>query len=150
MANYSIDTDLQKIRSTIMNLGVDDWSDFHTSAKTAIDNDLEVKWYRKASVQSGYDWRFTPYDATLLLNSATQLLDLSCYKTLFLIYRYLAQDTTIEQDAYGQQRAYWSKQYDRELERVVERGLDYDWNESGEINSWEKSIERPARRIKRI
>jgi len=147
---YSTDADLLKIRSTIMDLGVDDWSDFHTLAATAIDNDIEVKWYRKASVIEGYDWRFTPYDNSLLLNSATQLLDLSCYKTLFLIYRYLAQDTTIDQDAYGQQRAYWSGQYNWELERVIEKGLDYDWNESGEINAWEKSIERPARRIKRI
>ena len=150
MANYSTDADLLKIRSTIMNLGVDDWSEFHALATTAINKDLEVKWYRKASSKAGYDWRFTPFDSTLLLNSATQLLDLACYKTLFLIYRYLAQDTTIDQDAYGQQRSYWSKQYGQELERVVDSGLDYDWDSDDEIDSWEKSRKRPARRLKRV
>lgn len=147
---YSDDDDLQNIRSTIMSLGVADWSDFHDLAATAINGDIEVKWYRKASNQAGYDWRYTPFDAALMLNSATQLLDLSCYKTLFLIYRYLAQDTTQDQDAYGQQRDYWSKQYEIELARVVEAGLDYDWDSSGAIDSWERSNERPSRRTRRV
>lgn len=147
---YSTDADLQEIRSTIMSLGVDDWSDFHDLAKTAIDDDLEVKWYRKAAPAAGYDWRFTPFDADLLLNSATQLLNLSCYKAFFLIYRYLAQDTTPERDAYGQQRDYWEEKYGQELERVIEKGLDYDWDESGSIDTWERSNERPIRRTKRV
>jgi hypothetical protein len=147
---YSTDADLLNVRSTIMSLGVDDWSDFHDTAKTKIDQDLEVKWYRNAAPSAGYDWRFTPFDATLLTNAATQLLDLSCYKTLFLIYRYLAQDTTMEQDAYGQQRAYWEHEYDLELERVIERGLDYDWDSSAAIDTWEKSHERTGRRVKRV
>ncbi|OQY25966.1 MAG: hypothetical protein B6244_14510 [Candidatus Cloacimonetes bacterium 4572_55] len=147
---YSVDANLQKIRSTIMELGVSDWSDFHDLAATAIDDDLEVKWYRKASNAMGYDWRHTRFDSSLLLNSASQLLNLSCYKTFFLIYRYLAQDTTTELDAYGQQRNYWAKQYDDELIRVVEIGLDYDWNSSGSIDDYEKAVKRPVRRIKRV
>lgn len=147
---YSTDGDLQKIRSTIMSLGVDDWSDFHDAAKTAIDRDLEVKWYRQASVNMGYDWRFTPFDPSLLLNAASQLLDLSCFKTLFLIYRYLAQDTTVEQDAYGQQRSYWERQYEMELGRVIERGIDYDWDQSAETDFWEKSRSYTGRRVKRV
>jgi len=147
---YSTDADLQDIRSTIMSLGVADWSDFHDLAETAINKDIEVKWYRKASAYIGYDWRYTAFDATLLLSSVTQLLDLSCYKTLFLIYRYLAQDTTIERDAYGQQRDYWEGMYGKELERVVECGLDYDWDKEDSIDSWEKSISRPARKLKRV
>jgi len=147
---YSTDADLQAIRSTIMSLGVSDWSDFHDLAAAAIDDDLEVKWYRKASNEAGYDWRYTAYSSALMLNSATQLLNLACFKTFFLIYRYLAQDTTIELDAYGQQRAYWAGQYDKELVRVIEKGIDYDWNSSGSIDDYEKANERPARRIKRV
>jgi len=147
---YSTDADLLKVRSTIMSLGVDDWSDFHDTAKTKIDEDLEVKWYRQAAASAGYDWRYTPFDVTLLLNSATQLLDLSCYKTLFLIYRYLAQDTTMEQDAYGQQRNYWEAMYDQEFKRVIEKGLDYDWDESAAIDTWEKSHSITGRRVKRV
>jgi len=147
---YSTDVDLLAIRSTIMSLGVTSWADFHDLAATAIDDDLEVKWYRQASNKAGYDWRYTPFNSALMLNSATQLLNLSCNKTFFLIYRYLAQDTTSELDAYGQQRDYWSSQYDQELVRIIERGIDYDWSSSGVIDDYEKSIERPARRIKRI
>lgn len=147
---YSTDADLLKVRSTIMSLGVDDWSDFHDLAATKIDEDLEVKWYRQASAGAGYDWRYTPFDALLLLNSATQLLDLSCYKTLFLIYRYLAQDTTAEQDAYGQQREYWRLQYEIELKRVIERGIDYDWNSSTIIDTWEKARYITGRYVKRV
>jgi len=147
---YSTDSDLQTIRSSIMSLGVDDWSDFHDLAETAINDDIEVKWYRKASRAAGYDWRYTPFDASLMLNSATQLLNLSCYKAFFLIYRYLAQDTTFELDAYGQQRAYWAGQYDAELVRVIEKGIDYDWDSSGEIDYYEKAKKRPVRRIKRV
>jgi hypothetical protein len=147
---YSTDSDLLKIRSTIMSLGVDDWSDFHNLAKTAIDKDLEAKWYRTAALAAGYDWKYTPFDADLLLNSATQLKDLSCYKTLFLIYRYLAQDTTIDRDAYGQQRTYWAMVYDEELKSVIDRGLDYDWDESATIDTWEKSGKKQAWRIRRV
>jgi hypothetical protein len=147
---YSVDANLESIRSTIMSLGVDDWSDFHDLAATAINDDLEVKWYRKASNAIGYDWRYTDFDATLMLNSSTQLLNLSCCKTFFLIYRYLAQDTTTELDAYGQQRNYWAKQYDEELVRVIEKGIDYDWDSSGSIDDYEKSVERPVKRIKRV
>jgi len=147
---YSTDADLQAIRSSIMDLGVTDWSDFHDLAATAIDDDIEVKWYRKASNAAGYDWRYTAFNSALMLNSATQLLNLSCYKTFFLIYRYLAQDTTFELDAYGQQRAYWAGQYDEELVRVIEKGIDYDWDSSGSIDDYEKANERPARRIKRV
>jgi len=147
---YSTDTDLENIRSSIMSLGVDDWSDFHDLAETAINDDISIKWYRQASLNQGYDWRSTAFDATLLLSASTQLLDLSCYKTLFLIYRYLAQDTTFERDAYGQQRDYWEAQYDKELQRVLQKGLDYDWDSSGAIDDAEKANERPARRIKRV
>ena len=147
---YSTDVDLLAIRSTIMDLGVTSWADFHDLAATAINDDLEVKWYRQASNKAGYDWRYTSFDPTLMLNSSTQLLNLSCAKTFFLIYRYLAQDTTIELDAYGQQRGYWEYQYDQELVRVIEKGIDYDWSSSGVIDDYEKSIERPTRRIKRV
>jgi len=147
---YSTDSDLQDIRASIMSLGVDDWSDFHDLAATAIDDDIEVKWYRKASKAAGYDWRFTPFNAALMLNSATQLLNLSCYKTFFLIYRYLAQDTTYESDVFGQQRDYWQVQYENELVRVIEKGIDYDFDSNGAIDSSEKSNERPARRVKRV
>jgi hypothetical protein len=147
---YSEDSDLQAMRSSIMSLGVNDWSDFHDLAATAIDDDLEVKWYRKASNKAGYDWRSSAFNSALMLNSATQLLNLSCFKAFFLIYRYLAQDTTSELDAYGQQRDYWAKQYDEELVRVVDKGIDYDWDSSGSIDDYEKSIKRPARRIKRV
>ena len=147
---YCSNSDLQNIRSTIMSYGTVDWSDFIALADTAIDDDLEVKWYRKAANEAGYDWRSTPYDADLMLNSASQLLNLACAKTFFLIYRYLAQDTTAELDAYGQQRDYWDYYYGQELIRVVEKGIDYDWNSSGVIGDSEKSRKRPARRIKRV
>ena len=147
---YSTDADLLQIRSTIMSLGVDDWSDFHDLAETAIHEDLEVKWYRQTASHMGYAWQSTPFDADLLLSSATQLLNLSCYKTFFLIYRYLAQDTTADMDAYGQQRDYWERQYAIELARVIERGIDYDWDSSAKIDDWEKSVKYTGRRVKRV
>ena len=147
---YSTDADLLAIRSTIMSLGVDDWSDFHDLAKTAVDEDIDVKWYRQSAANIGYAWQSTPFNAALLLSAAAQFLNLSCYKTFFLIYRYLARDTTADMDAYGQQRDYWERQYAAELNRVIERGIDYDWDSSAAIDDWEKSVKYTGRRVKRV
>jgi hypothetical protein len=54
---------------------------------------------------------------------------LTCYRALFLIYRYLAGDMPEKGDAFERQRDYFLGEYEKELGRVLQRGLPYDWGD---------------------
>jgi hypothetical protein len=60
---------------------------------------------------------------------ADDLSALSCYRSLFLIYRFLAGDMPDSGDAFERQRDYFLAQYEKELARVLGRGLPYDWGD---------------------
>jgi hypothetical protein len=130
---YSDDNDLLKIRASILSLGVDDWSEYHETAAEYIHRDIEALWFRRAARDKNISWTEWAFKPELILKPE-ELKDLSCAKTLALIYRYLAQDTS-EKDAFGAQRDYWEKAYKTELDRLVAYGLAYDWDESGEYDA---------------
>jgi len=144
MANYSTDADLQEIRSGIDQYG-SDWTDYHTEAKAAIDRVLEVQWYRPAAAERGIDWESTLFDADNL--DADQLKNLSAYKTLELVYRFLMKDTQ-EPDGFKAQMLFFRGEYDRELETLLTLGINYDWDEDGSIDSSE-TFSPLRRRIRR-
>ena len=67
----------------------------------------------------------------------SQLKDLACYKCLYLVYRYLANDF-IEDDGFTSNMKHFANEYNKELHRVVESGINYDWDGSGVVEEDER------------
>lgn len=145
---YCTDEDLVKIRPRILDLGVTNWDDQIEEADSIINRVLEVRWYRQACREYNLDYREYPYDADLMLNAEDQLTRLGCYKTLQLIYLYLAKDSP-EADAFERNAASFQKLYTTELADVLAQGIDYDWDSSGGISTTEKRMPS-MRRLKRV
>lgn len=147
MANYCVDADLVKIRPNILSLGVSAWTDQATEATSIINRAIEARWYKMACSNAGLDHRETPFDADLLLNAATQLKRLACYKTLELAFLYLMKDSP-EPDAFEREHNTFAALYKTELGEVLGAGLDYDWDQTGDLAYTEKAIP-VMRRLKR-
>ena len=144
---YSTDEDLTKIRPKIMDYGVENWDAQRTEAELHINRILDHQWYRPMAMDNGVDWRDSPFDPTLLLNSDDQLKSLGCYKTLSLVYLYLMKDSP-EEDAFERQHKLFAKLFADELRSIMATGIDYDWDESGAITAQESK--RPMiRRLRR-
>ncbi len=144
---YSVDADLEKIKSNILQLGVASWSDQQTEAEAIIDRTLENRWYKIVADDYNINYRETLFDKTLLLNADAQLTRLSCYKTFELAYLYLQKDTA-DSDGFERQRKVFAGLYEEELENVLSLGLDYDWDGSGDITYGEK-LTRTRRTLQR-
>lgn len=147
MAAYSEDLDLISIRPDILNLGVEEWSEKHDAAKIIIDRAIDRKWYRSIALDNNVDYRDVPFDSDYLGNSGEQLKTLSCYKTLELIYLNL-QKNTPEDDGFERQRKLFKGLYEDEFSDVVDSGLDYDWNRSGDI-VLDEQLQTKKRRVRR-
>lgn len=135
MANYSNDHDLVKIRPGIMGYNIDDWSDKHTEAKREIDRAIEHRWYLAEAYQTGVDTETTPFDSDLL--SSSQVKQLSCFKTLQLIYEFLSKDG-MEEDGFSRQMKHFEDRYDKELQKLLTYGIEYDWDDSGTVDEDER------------
>ena len=144
---YSVDADLQKRRPNILGLGVSSWPDQHTEAFDYINRDLDTGWYRNAATSRGVDYHVAKFAPSLILDVDSQLKDLGVYKTLELIYEFLAKDSV--QDEFSSLSKNYMKKYEVELKRVISRGIDYDWDGSGLIESDEAYTPAPSRRLTR-
>ena len=100
-----------------------------------------------AASNAGLDHRETPFNADLLLNADVQLTRLGCYKTLELAFLYLMKDAP-DPDAFEREHKTFGTLYKTELAEVLGAGLDYDWDETGDIAYTEKAIP-VMRRLKR-
>ena len=143
MGNYSTDTDLLKIRSNILSLGVLNWESKHKDAKEYIDRSLASRWYRTIAADNNVDYRSVPFTGDQLSDGGTQVNLLSCYKTLELIYLDLMKDTP-ESDGFERHSSIFEKKYHKEFEEILSSGIDYDWDDSGSITSEEK--DQPKKR----
>lgn len=65
--------------------------------------------------------------------------DLAVFQSLFLIYRYLSGDSDTE-NTFERQRGYFKSEYQHELARVLEIGIDYDIDASGIIDDDETRL----------
>lgn len=140
---YSDDSDLLKIRPDILSLGVSSWSEKHDEAALIIDRAIDSEWYRSIALDNNVDYQEFPFDGTLLVGEGSQLLRLSCYKTLELIYLSV-QKNTAEDDGFERQRKIFLKMYKEEFVGVLGSGMDYDWDRSGAISIEERS--QPTKR----
>ena len=129
MTEYCEEADLIKIRPTILDLGVGDWSDQIAEAGIIIDRTIEVNWYRRIASENNIDWRVTIFDRDQLINASTQLKRAACYKTLELAFLYLMKHRM--NDAFQKEREVFAALYKEEIHEVLLAGLDYDWNDDG-------------------
>jgi len=131
-------TDLTDIRPEILNYGVTDFSERMEESESIINRALDAKWYRKVAAEAGVDYTETPFDPELVI-SASQLTRLACYKSLELIYLHLMKEFP-EPDAFERQMGIFAKLYKDELAEVLLAGISYDFDESGDISSDERSL----------
>lgn len=145
MANYSTDSDLVQVAPKILDYNVSDWTFMHTRSKEIIDRILEQKWYRPESTHRGLLYEDTPFDADLL--DASQLVWLSCYKALELIYQYLMKPGPTE-DFFERQSKYFADRFTTELNQLLGLGITYDWDQDDEYDEDER-IQPQRRRLGR-
>ena len=145
MANYSNDDNLLEIRPDILDYNVDDWEHLHTRAKNRIDKVLESSWYQEAAADRGVDIEDTPFDADLL--ETTQLKYWSCYLTLSYIFEFLMKPSE-EPDAFERLRDHYRKLVEEEQTTILAIGVEYDWDDDGEIDETER-LTPDKRRLRR-
>ena len=134
---YCSSDDLEAIRPNIHDLGVPDWTAIIDEGDTIIDRAIELQWYRPQCREYNLDYRSTIFNSSLFLSASTQLKRLSSFKALELAYLYLMKDAP-EPDAFERQMELFKKMYKDELKEVLASGLDYDWDESGDLAYTEK------------
>ena len=139
---YSDDDDLIKIRPNILELGVSDWEEQSIEAFSMINRILIAKWYKSVAAEHDVEWRETEFDPELV--DETQLVRLSCYKTLELAYLYLMKDAP-EPDGFERQMKIFKDRFNSELNDLMALGLNYDWDESDSIEYDEKYYPRQRR-----
>ncbi len=144
---YHDHSDLEDIRPDIHNYGVSDFTERMEEAEEIINRTLDSRWYRNVALDAGLDWRETPFNSALVLNTS-QLTRLACYKSLELIYLFLMKEA-VEPDAFERQMKLFQSLYKQELSEVLQAGIDYDFDESGDISSDEKS-QPSVRRLIRV
>ena len=137
---YSTDDDLIKIRPNILDLGVAEWEERHQEAFDIINRVLITRWYRVVTPDRGIDWRLTEFDPDLA--DTSQLLRLSCYKTLELAYLYLMKDGP-EADGFERNAKTFERKYGHELKEILGIGVNYDWDSNDEITYDEKYESAP-------
>lgn len=129
MTTYSADTDLLKYRPNILNNGSFDTEWAHEEAFTLINSKIESQWYLQEALEHGVDPKATAMDVTLL--DATQLVQLSTYKALELIYISLTKDADLTIDGNYKWAKHFADQYELELEKILKVGVRYDWADDG-------------------
>ena len=145
MANYSVDTDLKKIRPDILSLGVANWNNQHAEAKAIIDQYLETRWYPSEARDRDIDPDDQPFNPDLL--DVDQLKRASCFKTLALVYEH-EMTATPEASGFERFRDFYEKRFVDEMQSLMAAGISYDWDEDDSISGDER-IRRPMRRLKR-
>lgn len=133
--------DLKKIRSDCDKVGAPD--SFITAAEDEILIDLNYIWYKPTAEIKGVDFLTNPFSLSAILPD-TQINNLVCYKTLFLFYRAIAPNVAEQDNPFVIQRDYFDKQYEKELQRIINIGIDYDWDGDGEVDD-EEVLEKQKR-----
>ena len=139
---YSTNDDLIKIRPNILDLGVGNWEEQHVEAFAIINRALISRWYKVVAGEHGVDWWLTEFDPDLV--DSSQLLRLSCYKTLELAYTYLMKDGP-DPDGFERNAKNFGKKYGQELKEVLGIGITYDWDADDEYDTEEKYEPAPRR-----
>ena len=144
---YHGDKDITAVRSKIFSYGEKNLTDQMLEAERIINRTLDSRWYRANAENNGVDWRETPFDPEKVA-TASQLKRAAVYKSLQLIYMYLAKESP-EADGFERNSKNFQRLYADEINEVLNAGIDYDWDGSDDLSSEEKSLPR-IRRLRRV
>lgn len=122
---YCVDTDLLIYRNDILSHGVSSWEDQRKEAYAMINRIVSIKWYRAASAEMGYDYKWTAFNPDLVMNDNLKRLEV--FKTLELAYMLLKKDGP-EVDGFERNESSFRDRYNEELDLVFADGIDYDWD----------------------
>lgn len=141
------DDDLIAVRSDIFNYGETDFDDQMEESESVVIRALDARWYRANAENYGIDWRETPFNTDNVLTSS-QIKRACVYKSLQLIYLLLAKEMS-EPDGFERNSSTFKKLYAEEINDVLTAGIDYDWDESGDLTADETKIPQ-VRRLYRV
>ncbi len=148
MSTYCTDSDLEKLRPEILQLGPTAWPHQLAEATRIVDRALTIGWYRAAARQRGLDPDHLPFSRANLLHADEQLTMLAACKALHLVYLYLAKGHPDE--PFHHLAATWEARYAAELADVLAAGLDYDWDGSANIAPAETARPLETRILERL
>lgn len=147
MGDFCNDNSLMRYRPNIMNLlptGILTWASQINQAEAEVLRILERRWYQEAAREQGLDYISVPFDKDKILDAAsasaeepdTQITNLCAFKALALIYEYLGIETA-DASGFERYRDHFAKRFTDELRVVLEVGVSYDWDASGEFEQTE-------------
>jgi len=144
MANYATETNMETLCPQIMEGGIADFEDQLTEASRRVDRDL-LEWYRRESERRGVDSEDYPFDRDLVDDDDVTVL--CAMKGIELAAEVLTSHDP-DGDVWSQIRDHYADEYAKELKQILLVGVEYDWDESGTVESDELPVRR-RRRLKR-
>lgn len=125
----------------------------HLLAKSDIDKQLDVRWFRG---QVGNRNQFPVFrttnilfDPDLMLNASSELATLSTYWVLgYYVFPKLARRKPGE-DYYATQAKDFQARAEGELNIILARGVSYDWDASGVLDDFEKNVPSMGFKVRR-
>lgn len=150
---YSNDEDLLQYMPDVRTHGHKDFDDDHLEAKKDIDRIIEVRWYRpRLHRRINQDIELldgdVSFDPEKMLNAVAQLKKASCFLVLGeYILPKLSNFTVTEGngDEFQNRADYFADRFNREIDQVLNVGIDYDWDNSGMIDQDEDAL--PSRSV---
>ena len=149
---YCTDADMASYRPNIMDLGKEDWEDQREEAFSMINRVIEARWYRKVAQEMGIsfsnilvDTSHIPFDPDKVKTGF--LTRLEAFKALELAYMFLKKDSP-QSDGFERNEKTFRDRYNEELELILSIGVEYDWDDSGEVEQDERYIRQPRRLVR--
>ena len=126
----------------------------HSEAKDDLDRIIEIKWFRpRVRERFGRDIEIlddnVDFDPDLMLNASTQLKKASAYWVLGEYVLPKLSKETNEPDAWRNRAEKFKERFSAEIDRVMNVGIDYDWDSSGAIESDENKLPATSFRVGR-
>tara|TARA_Y100001951_G_scaffold34581_1_gene27254 strand:- start:6688 stop:7140 length:453 start_codon:yes stop_codon:yes gene_type:complete len=143
MATLLTIADIQDYEPDILNFGIPSFTDEITKGQTDVFRDLRIEWWPT--------YTYGRYDISVLnlgqddpdedLYTASQLTRAAVYQTLgYHIYPKLAKfDEQV--DIFERKMEYYRKEYEREFDKILKDGIEYDADSSGTVNATEKQAQ---------
>jgi|TARA_R110000744_G_scaffold76798_1_gene152013 hypothetical protein len=138
VANFTIDSDIEAIEPDIKNYGIQDYSDLHALSSADVRRDISIEWWPRAN--------FGRYDLTTgSTASMNEDLLVDAQWTRAAVYHVLGHyiyprlsTFSPEGDVFREKMAYYRQEYKIEFDKILQAGVKYDYDSSGDISEAEK------------
>lgn len=143
---FATNNDILKYVPTIFDHGVEDFTDELAMAEDDVKRYIETEWFNKHYTQ-GYDnlgrRSGLTFDATLLTES--QWTRATVYYALYAFILPQLATWRPDGDAFVVQIEHYRNRYAEEIQAVLAKGVEYDFDDDGTVDQSEKVISRRDR-----